>query len=147
MADDRRVNMYFSENKYIDDTIYQYFKDMPNKQDTMKMVLYKYVTERDINSNNFVTKNTQKSEEVVTKTTPKKHKKITKKTQEEPKNVTKDVPVDEEIVTKDTQKEHKKETNFNFDDLITEEEIENKDSNESGFDLNSIMDSMNQFMK
>ena len=145
MADDRRVNMYFSENKYIDDTIYQYFKDMPNKQDTIKMVLYKFVTENDINLNNFVTKNTQKGEEVVTKTTPKKHKRITKKAQEEPKNVTKDAPVGGKIVTKDTQKGIN--SALDFDDFITEEQVETKDANEGGFDLNSIMDSMNQFMK
>ncbi|WMJ81231.1 hypothetical protein RBU49_02965 [Clostridium sp. MB40-C1] len=148
MADDRRVNMYFSERKIIDDTIYQYFKDIPNKQDIMKMVLYEYVTSKHENNTN----NTQKSEGMVTETTPKKHKNVTKKTLELHNNVTEDTQVSEEIVTNITQEEHQKETKYsqssdiNFDDFITEKEVENKDTNESEFNLMDILESQNRFM-
>lgn len=110
--DDRRVNMYFSEKKYIDDTIYQHFKDMPNKQDIIKMVLYEYVKSKNVELDNFVTKNTQNvhsnntkitQKSVVTKTTPKKHKNVTKKTQENNEDVTKNTPNSEAVVNKDTQ--------------------------------------------
>ncbi|MCB2297067.1 hypothetical protein [Clostridium tagluense] len=110
--DDRRVNMYFSDKKYIDDAIYQHFKDMPNKQDIMKMVLYEYVKGKNVESNNFVTKTTQDlhsnntkttQKGVVTKTAPKVHKNVTKNTQENHENVTKITPISEEAVTKDTQ--------------------------------------------
>lgn len=156
--DDRRVNMYFSQKKYIDDTIYQYFKDMPNKQDIMKIVLYEYVKSKNATSNNLVTKitqkqhynntnATQKSKNTVTKTTPKKT--LRKKH----KNVTKDTPISEEIVTKATQEEHKSETNitpigdkFNADDFITEEDVDSKDTNENEFDLMAILESQNKFM-
>lgn len=139
--DDRRINMYFSEKKYIDDTIYQYFKDIPNKQDIIKMVLYQYVTGKNITSNNFVTSNTQKSERTVTKASHKTHK-----------NVTENAPVNNEIITKNTQKAHKTSTkdapiSDNFNDFITEEEVKEIKENEDKFDILACMNSMNQFMK
>lgn len=104
MADERRVNMYFSDKKYIDNTIFEYFKDMPNEQDIMKMVLYEYVTSKNAASNKFVTEKAQKG--VVTKTAPKKPKNVKKKKQELPQNITKLTQNSETFVTKNTQEEH-----------------------------------------
>lgn len=110
--DDRRVNMYFSDKKYIDDAIYQHFKDMPNKQDIMKMVLYEYVKGQNVKSNSFVTKNTQElhnnntkntQKGVATKTAPKLHKNVTKNAQISEKSVTENTQEEHRIITKDTQ--------------------------------------------
>lgn len=160
MADDRRVNMYFSERKFIDDAIYQYFKDMPNKQDIMKMVLYEYVKSKNAASKNFVTETTKKVHENSTNTTHKsinevtnnsrkKQKSVTKRTQKSHNNVTKDTPISENIVTDNAQKETKYTQTgdkFNADDFITEEEVENKDANENEFDLMAIWKSQDSFM-
>ncbi|ADK14729.1 hypothetical protein [Clostridium ljungdahlii] len=160
MADDRRVNMYFSERKFIDDAIYQYFKDMSNKQDVMKMVLYEYVKSKNAAYQNFVTETTKKVHENSTNTTHKsvnavtnnsrkKHKDVTKKTQESHNNVTKGTPISENIVTDNTQKETKSTQTgdkFNADDFITEEKVENKDANENEFDLMAIWKSQDSFM-
>lgn len=164
MADDRRVNMYFSERKFIDDAIYQYFKDMSNKQDIMKMVLYEYVKSKNAASQNSVTETTKKVHENSTNTTHKsvnavtnnsrkKHKDVTKKTQESHNSVTKDTPISENMVTDNTQNKHKKETQstqtgdkFNADDFITEEEVENKDTNNNEVDLMAIWKSQDSFI-
>lgn len=142
--------MYFSERKCIDDTIYKYFKDMPNKQDVIKMILYKYVTSKNAALDNFVTKTTKKVCKNNTNSTRKSQDIVTKTTH---KDVTENAPISEKVVTYNAQEEHKKESKstqtgdkFNADDLITEEKVENKDTNSSEIDLKAIWESQNRFM-
>lgn len=117
----RRLNMYLSEKKHIDDTIFEYFKDIDNRQDMVKMILYDYIKEQGETSNEFSTKKKQKSEGVVKKSTPKKPKKVTNKSQDNNEKDTEITPISDNFVTKNTQEsvekvtqitqeEHKKET-------------------------------------
>lgn len=105
----RRLNMYLSEKKHIDDTIFEYFKDKDNRQDMVKMILYDYIKEQD-GENEFETKKKQKSEGAVKKYTPKKPKKVTKKSQDKHNNVTEITQNGEDFVTKNTQESVEKET-------------------------------------
>lgn len=110
--DERRLNLYLSQNKCIDDTIYQYLEGVANKQDKIKMILYSYITGQGFTPNEIVPKNTQEIKESNTNTTPKSERSVTKGERKKHTKVTKKEQNSVESVTKNPRKEPVKETEF-----------------------------------
>ncbi|AKN32323.1 hypothetical protein Ccar_16215 [Clostridium carboxidivorans P7] len=173
---ERRISLFLGYDKcpnhFVDEKIYDFFNKIPNKANLIKSILYEYVSNNSGGNIATTTVTSNITENVTNDVTSSATDSVTLKeqldvTKEVTDNVTISVTesVTEEVTDKetlnttpddtekDTIEEQQKTTDksdkyqIDFDDFITEEEVENTDINENELDLMAIMESQNHFMK